>query len=199
MAFANVSLCSRCGPAVLPTSPMANGSGAFWIAGIPGVDNLTVSYTDFVTTSRPVNVTSDGWIWVGVVQLDEYAYLSGTVIGLPSGIPVEGANVSACSTLAFSEGAVICAYATLTTALGQFFLAIPAGNYIIQVNATLYNSTFLPLQLLARRDCINGTHRTRTVRDRYRIRVRPGYAGVRSPAVSLTACPTWESGNCTSA
>ncbi|HEV2165383.1 MAG TPA: carboxypeptidase-like regulatory domain-containing protein [Thermoplasmata archaeon] len=194
--FANVSLCSQAEP-LCSNIAIANGSGAFWIAGPPGLDNLTVSYNDFVTTSRPVNVTSDGWIWVGVVKLDEYAFLSGTVIGLPSGIPVDGANVSACSTLAFSEGAVICAYTTVTSANGQFFLAVPADNYIIQVNATLYNTTFLPIQLLPGETVSMGLIEL----EQYGIAVGHIFGQDTDGPLTgglLTACPTWEIGNCTS-
>ncbi|MCI4357883.1 MAG: carboxypeptidase-like regulatory domain-containing protein [Thermoplasmata archaeon] len=196
VAFANVSLCSQARP-LCSNTVVANGSGFFWIAGPPGFDNLTVSYNNFVTTFRPVNVTSDTWIWVGTVKLDEYAFLSGTVIGLPSGIPVEGANVSACSPLAFSEGAVICAYATQTSATGQFFMAVPADNYIIQVNATLYNTTFLPLQLLPGETVSMGLIEL----EQYGIAVGFVFGqDTQGPLAGalVTACPTWQVGNCTS-
>ncbi|HEV2519708.1 MAG TPA: carboxypeptidase-like regulatory domain-containing protein [Thermoplasmata archaeon] len=194
--FANVSLCSQAQP-LCSNIAIANGSGYFVIAGPPGLDNLTVSYNHYVTTFRPVNVTSDGWTNVGKVLLDEYAFLSGTVIGLPSGIPVAGANVSACSPLAFSEGAVICAYATQTSNNGEFFLAVPADNYIIQVNATLYNTTFLPIQLLPGETVSMGLIEL----EQYGIAAGYVYgADTQGPLSNsqVTACPTWENGNCTS-
>ncbi len=194
--FANVTLCSPASP-VCTNTVIANGSGYFWIAAPPGLDNLTVSLTDFVTTSGPVNITSDGWTWVGEVELDEYAYVSGSVVGLPSGIPVNGANVSICSILAFQEGILICPYATLTGAVGQFSLAVPAGDYILQVNATFYNTTFLPIQLSPGESVSMGLIQL----ELYGIAEGIVYGEDTLepiPGTQITACPTWEVGNCTS-
>jgi hypothetical protein len=197
VAYANVSLCPQKDP-LCSNTVQANGSGYFWLAGLPGLDNLTVSYPDFVTTFQPVNVSSDQWIFIGPVSLNEYAFLSGAVIGLPSGIPVDGANVSTCSPLAFSEGAVICPYVTRTTATGQFFLAVPAANYILQVNATLYNTSFLPIQLSPGESVSMG------LIELQQYGIATGYVygeDTQGPlaGATVTACPTWEVGNCTSA
>ncbi len=193
--FANVTLCAPNVP-ICESSAVANGSGYFWIAAPPGLDNLTVSSANYVSTSQPVNVSSDHWSWVGAVSLDEYAYITGEVIGLPSGIPVNNANVSVCSTLAFSEGILVCPYATLTSAGGAFNLAVPSGDYVLQVNATLYNTTFLPIQLSPGEDYPMGLIELELYG--FGIGLVYGQDTLEPvPGAIVTACPTWEVGNCT--
>ncbi|MCI4348183.1 MAG: carboxypeptidase-like regulatory domain-containing protein, partial [Thermoplasmata archaeon] len=192
--WATVTLCGPKTP-VCSNSVQANGSGFFWIAGPPGYDNITVSYTNFVTTSRLVNVTSDAWIWIGKTELNEYAYISGTVIGLPSGIPVNGANVSVCSPLVIL-GYPICPYVTLTDSNGNFFLAVPAGNYVVQANATLYNATFIPIQLLPGERVSMGLIELQLFGFATgHVLAEDTQAAINGSVVE--ACPTWSNGNCT--
>jgi hypothetical protein len=193
--FANVSLCPQTDP-FCPNSANANGSGYFWISGAPGLDVLNVSYQNFVSNnSKLVELPSDGWVWVGKVVLNEFAFVTGTVVGLPSGIPVNGANVSACSA-AVLKGYPYCYAATQTSSGGTFLLAVQAGLYIIQVNATLYNSTFLPLALqpgevvalglidLELYGFVTGT-------------ILGSDTQSPIPGAQAVACPTWSTGNCT--
>jgi hypothetical protein len=198
VGFANLSLCPGKDVLCQNDEASANGSGIFWMAGPPGLDTLTVSFTNFVSTSILVNLTSDEWQWVGQIDLDEYAYLTGEVIGLPTGIPIPGANVSTCSVLAFQEsGSLICPYATMTNGGGLFELAVPASNYILQANATFFNTSFVPIQLSPGENVSVGLIEleayglaTGTVLAADTLQPVPG--------TLVTACPTWVVGNCTS-
>jgi hypothetical protein len=193
--FANVSLCPQTDP-FCPNVANANGSGYFWISGSPGLDVLNVSYQNYVSnTSKLIALPSDGWVWVGKVVLNEFAFVTGTVVGLPSGIPVNGANVSACSS-AVLKGYPYCYAATQTSSSGTFLLAVQAGLYILQVNATLYNSTFLPLLLTPGEVVALGLidlelygFATGTILG----------SDTQSPIpdAQAVACPTWSTGNCT--
>ena len=98
-----------------------------------------------MTNTSAASPCTDCWDWIGTVTVDEYAYVTGIVRGLPSGIPIVGATVSACSTLYYPVGA--CGFFVATDTNGHFLLPVPANTYILQTNDTFYNSSYLPLAL----------------------------------------------------
>ncbi len=123
-----------------------NDSGIFWLAEAPGAITLTISQTNYVDNTSIVQGCPDCWVWAGDLVLNEYATVGGFVRGLPSGLPVAGANVSLCSTLGQPTGP--CSASTVTTSpYGQFTVSDAPGSYILAVNDTNYNSSYLPLAL----------------------------------------------------
>ncbi|HEY6239100.1 MAG TPA: carboxypeptidase regulatory-like domain-containing protein, partial [Thermoplasmata archaeon] len=57
------------------------------------------------------------------------------------------ATVSACSPLGHPVGA--CGFSVTTPSTGSFLLAVPAGQYILKANDTGYNTSYLPIGLVA--------------------------------------------------
>jgi hypothetical protein len=107
-----------------------------------------VAANGFVTTAPAyVKVTSEQWYWSGPIDLYEYANVVGTALGLPGGSPLEGANASLCAVPLSGYGAGPCFTTVLTGFEGTFFLSAPAGNYVLQLNGTFYNDSYLPVSL----------------------------------------------------
>ncbi|MGI0131617.1 MAG: MSCRAMM family protein [Thermoplasmata archaeon] len=128
------------------SSATSNATGIFWVLAPPQFDDISVSATGYVTNTSAASPCSDCWDWVGTVTVDEYAYVTGIVRGLPSGIPITGATVAACSTLGYPVGA--CGFYVATDVNGHFLLPVPANTYVLQTNDTFYNSSYLPLALV---------------------------------------------------
>ncbi len=125
----------------------ANATGVFWVAAVPGLVSLTVDANGYVPNGGTVaRSCSDCWNWLQPIVLNQYSYVVGTVRGLPSGLPLLNATVSACSPLGHPVGA--CGFTTTTPAAGVFTLAVPAGQYVLEANHTGYNSTYLPVGLV---------------------------------------------------
>ena len=144
---ATVSVCPQKQP-YCSSSVVSNASGYFWVAAPPGVSAVTLGAPGFVTnTSAYVDVVSDSWIWIGDVAVQRYAYVEGTVLGLPSGLALSGATVSACAPTASGIGAGPCVTSVSTLADGSFYLQIAAGTYVLNASAPGYNATFLPIGL----------------------------------------------------
>lgn len=125
----------------------ANASGIFWVPAVPGLVSITASANGYVTNKAVVaRSCSDCWNWLQPIVLDQFSYVIGTVRGLPSGLPLFNASVSACSTLGHPVGA--CGFTVVTPSTGSFTLAVPAGQYILQANHTGFNSSYLPIGLV---------------------------------------------------
>ncbi|HTT25566.1 MAG TPA: carboxypeptidase regulatory-like domain-containing protein, partial [Thermoplasmata archaeon] len=142
---ATVQLCGTVKNQGICSTATTNISGIYWVVGPPGSLTLTVSQTAYVSSTSQVQACSDCWSWAGTVELNEYGTVTGNVRGLPSGFPVDGANVSLCSTLGTPTGP--CGPAVGTNQYGHFVISAPPGSYILAVNDTNYNSTFLPVAL----------------------------------------------------
>ncbi len=148
VAGATVSVCPEKQPNC-ESSVVTNDSGIFWVAATPGQSAVTVGAPGFVTnTSAYVNVASDRWSWIGDVAVQRYAYVTGTVLGLPSGLPLAAAIVGACAPTPSGIGAGACVSSATTLPDGSFDLQVAAGTYVLNASAPGYNATFLPIGLV---------------------------------------------------
>jgi hypothetical protein len=147
VAGATVAVCPKSQPNC-PNLVTTNASGYYAITAAPGDDAIVVSAPGFVgNTPEYVLVTSDSWIWAGVITLYEFAHVTGTVLGLPEGLPLAAANASLCGLPAGGESAGPC-FVTVETALdGSFNVQAPAGVYVLEVNTTFYNDSYLTVSL----------------------------------------------------
>jgi Carboxypeptidase regulatory-like domain len=148
VAGATVSVCPVAQPNCV-TSVTTNASGDFWIAAPPGLSIISVSVAGYVTNSSGfVVVRSDAWVWGGVVTVQQYAHVSGTVVGLPGGLPLSGAFASLCAPSSTGIGAGPCFGTVVTEPDGSFYLQAPAGSYVLDADALGYNDSYLPVSLL---------------------------------------------------
>jgi hypothetical protein len=137
---ATVAACSP-GMTICPTAA-TNASGGFWVMARPGTVYVNISAADFNSNGTVLRVCSDCWEALsGPVWLDAFATVSGVVLGLPSGFPLSGAQVSAC------VGPTACISPVLTNDLGYFIDSVPPGPWTLHVNATGYSSTTLGVSL----------------------------------------------------
>jgi hypothetical protein len=148
VAGATVSVCPSAQPNCAQ-SVTTNSTGFFWMTAPPGLDAISASVAGYVAnTSAFVKAVSDQWIWAGVISLQQYAYVIGTVIGLPDGLPLDGALASLCAPTPSGSGAGPCFTTVSTQPDGSFYLEAPAGSYVLDANATQYNDTYLSLALV---------------------------------------------------
>ncbi len=147
---ATVSVCPIASPTCQNSNVTTNGTGYFWVVADPGRDTIAISAPGYSENTTPgtILVRSDVWEWAGNFVIDQYATVTGTLLGDPSGLPVVGANVSMCSAIALpGQPTGPCFVTVLTDSIGQFELSVPYGNYILALNATGYNATYLSLSL----------------------------------------------------
>jgi hypothetical protein len=148
VAGATVAVCPKA-QSNCPDQVTTNASGYFAMVAHPGVDSVTVTAAGFVTNTPDfVSVVSDTWLWAGVVTVYKYAHVTGTVLGLPDGLPLAGANASLCGLPSPGENAGPCFATVLTGPDGSFLVQVPAGVYILDVNTTFYNDSYLEVSLL---------------------------------------------------
>ncbi len=104
-------------------------------------DTLTVSLAAYETnTTHPVNITPGVYRTFPVVKLIGDGILASQVIAEPSGLPVSGASVSFCSTIAGTTHQT-CA-TTTTNATGHYWIDVAPGKVSITVSATGYVSNY---------------------------------------------------------
>ena len=196
---ATVSVCSIASPSCPNSNATTNGTGYFWVVADPGRDVILIAASGYSenTTLGTILVKSDTWEWAGNFVVDQYATVTGMVLGDPSGLPLVGANVSVCSTVALpGEPTGPCFVTVLTSSVGQFEVSVPYGNYILAITASGYNATYLGLSLGAGEFASIGTI------------FLVAYGTVRgtifgqdsdAPIVGslIQACELWSVGNCT--
>ncbi len=140
---ATVLACPSAGP-LSCVSGTTNGSGAFWISVPPGPTTLTASLPGFVeNASLTASAASDGWVWAGTLTLLGDSLVEGTVRGLPTGLPLAGANASLCSPLGSPTGP--CDFSAITGASGQFALYAVPGSFVLALSAPGYNASYAEL------------------------------------------------------
>ncbi|MHB8351186.1 MAG: carboxypeptidase regulatory-like domain-containing protein [Thermoplasmata archaeon] len=147
---ATVTVCPIAAPLCLNSNATTNGTGYFWVQATPGRDVITITAAGFSENATPgtILVASDSWLWAGVFVIDQYSTVSGTVLGNPSGLALYEANASLCSPIALpGEPTGPCFVTVLTNAEGQFSLSVPYGSYILEINASNYNASYLPVAL----------------------------------------------------
>ncbi|MCI4352418.1 MAG: carboxypeptidase regulatory-like domain-containing protein [Thermoplasmata archaeon] len=195
VAGALLSVCPR-GSSACGLSE-TNKSGLFWADAAPATDVVQVSANGYVTNSTTVAlVCSDCFVPIAPITLYAYATVGGLVVGLPSGLPLAGANVSLCSPFGTPTGP--CGVSARTSPTGSFELAAPFGPYVLAAAAPGFNGSYLPLSLspgetvsvgvvfLSSFGTITGT-------------VLSGLTFGPLPGALVYACPTWSYGNCTAA
>ncbi|MCI4322571.1 MAG: carboxypeptidase regulatory-like domain-containing protein, partial [Thermoplasmata archaeon] len=146
---ATIAVCPSTTPQCTNYTTSANQMGEYWALAPPGVDQINVTFPGYAAnTSFLARVASDSWQWVGTSELSEFATVTGTLLGIPAGLALPGANASFCSTYAApGEAAGPCLETAQTNPLGGFELSIAAGSYIAVFNATGYAPTYLPISL----------------------------------------------------
>lgn len=175
-------------------SATANATGVFWVAATPGLVSITTTASGFVTNTNTVGRScSDCWNYLQPIVLNQYSYVVGVVRGLPSAAPIAGAMVSACSTLGHPVGA--CGFTVVTRDSGSFTLGIPAGQYILQANATGYNSSYLPFGLVPGEVLPVGILFLKQFGSVYG-QVLSGATLLPVFNASVVACPDWSGGAC---
>ncbi|MCI4361445.1 MAG: carboxypeptidase regulatory-like domain-containing protein, partial [Thermoplasmata archaeon] len=145
-----------------PTNPscqnfgFTNETGIFWVAATPGLDVVTIDTQAYLTNVTAVlTVVTDRWSWVGTVPVYEFAGVTGTIRGLPSGDLLVGANVSVCSP--FGTPAGPCGITVPTDANGTFLIPTPPSTYILEFQAIGYNTSYLPITLFPGENLSIGT------------------------------------------
>ncbi len=128
-------------------SAYTNETGVFWVEASRGFDTVTIVDPTFLTNyTVSLAVPPNSWQWLGSVPVYSFAGLTGAVRGLPSGLPIVGANVSVCSPFGTPTGP--CSFWVPTDANGSFYLPSPPGTYILAFSAPGYNTSYLGLSLL---------------------------------------------------
>jgi hypothetical protein len=195
---ATVTVCGYLEPICNNAPTSTNGSGAFWVEAPPGRDIVNVSLTGFASnTSILVNVHPDEFLDVGTLVLAQFATVTGNVLGTPTGHPLQSANVSICSTLAIPGSPTgPCFITVLSGAGGSFTISTQPGKFILAVNYTGYNATYVTLVLnpgeqvnlgvvfLWQFGTIAGT-------------ILGQDTDLPIANATVQACPLWSAGNCT--
>jgi len=188
-----------CAPKGACYTAATNSSGVFWILGAPGQDTVTASADGYVTNASavtPASSCSDCWTWMGQIVLNQYAYLSGVIRGLPSGFTLGGAEAALCSPNGVPVGA--CGFTNTTAANGQFLLEAPSGTYVLQTGAIDYNTSYRPVALAPGQHATVGT---------VFLEQFGGLSGAVYSALTLSpvsgaqvyACAKWGGGDCAAA
>ncbi|MCI4323199.1 MAG: carboxypeptidase regulatory-like domain-containing protein [Thermoplasmata archaeon] len=195
---ATVAVCPWTAPLCGNFTSTTNLAGEYAMVAPAGEDVSNVSASGFVS-SPSVNVTvgSGDWVDLGPTQLAPYAEVGGIVIEYPSGVPVVGANVSLCAESelpGFADGPC---FLTVPSGIGgSFSLSSLPGNYVLQVNDTDLNTTYLPLAVDAGAQINLGSipidqygSLEGTVVDRD--------TGLPVPGADVLVCPDWVATTCT--
>jgi hypothetical protein len=129
-------------------SAETNASGDYWVPAYPGQVSIQTSAYGYVQNSSAVaRSCSDCWNSIGPIVLSQFSYVTGSVRGLPSGLPLIGANVSVCSPVG-SNPIGVCDFTVYTDINGNFVLEAPAGSYNLVANASQFNASIpLPVTL----------------------------------------------------
>jgi hypothetical protein len=126
---------------------VTNATGAYWIDVAPGHLTIVVNATGFVSNySEVVAAKSDTWTSIPDFELTADGLLYGTVRGLPTGLPVGGASVSACSPLGGTPTGP-CSFTVNALPNGTFSLPVEPGEYILATSGAGYNSSYLPISV----------------------------------------------------
>ncbi|MCI4324061.1 MAG: carboxypeptidase regulatory-like domain-containing protein, partial [Thermoplasmata archaeon] len=145
-----VDVCPVTSPSCTNFATVANQQGVFWASAPPGTDIVSASFPQYASNASViVQVASDSWVWVGTIQLYAFATTSGMILGIPSGLPLSGADVSYCSTvLVPGEPTGPCFTTVQTNGNGQFTITAPGGTYLLALSAYGYASAYILLSVL---------------------------------------------------
>ena len=157
VAGATVQVCPT-NAATCSTSVTTNESGFFVIGAVASLDAIVVTDNGYVpNVPQILPVVSDTWTWAGVISLFQYATVTGTVVGLPNGFSLASANASLCGLTSNGQGAGPCFVTVQTGPTGEFSVQVAAGEYVLEVNTTFYNDTYLIIAVTAGESLSVGT------------------------------------------
>ncbi|MCI4323167.1 MAG: carboxypeptidase regulatory-like domain-containing protein [Thermoplasmata archaeon] len=145
---ASVSVCPIRTPECSDTTT-TNVNGIFWALAPPGAQAVNVTAAGYVrNASATVTISTDSWVWMGNISLEPLAGLGGMVLGVPSGLPLVGADVSVCApTLPGGAPDSFCLVTVETDPDGQFTVSAPAGAYSIAFRAAGYAPQLLSVAI----------------------------------------------------
>ncbi|MCI4331711.1 MAG: carboxypeptidase regulatory-like domain-containing protein [Thermoplasmata archaeon] len=137
---ANVSLCSpfgiRTGGCFESVPTTANGS--FTLSAPQGSYILLAQAPEYNSTTLAVGVTAGALVDVGIVFLDSYGILEGTVVNASDGVAIGGAILTACASY-FGGG---CSAPSQADSHGAFRFLAPPGSVNLDVVASGYLDNF---------------------------------------------------------
>ncbi|HZY70375.1 MAG TPA: carboxypeptidase regulatory-like domain-containing protein [Thermoplasmata archaeon] len=171
-----------------------NGSGGFWIAGAPGVDTLVVQAPGYLANQTvTVTVPSDGFVEVGAIPVYAYATLHGSVIGIPFGVGVAGANVSICSPLGTPYGP--CFISVSANATGVYSIPCPPGTWVLRIAAPGFNTSYSSIAVLPGANVYQGVTFLYAYGSVYGTVVSASNGTVIAGA-TVVGCPLWSGSSC---
>jgi hypothetical protein len=177
-------------------SATTNASGNYWVAAYPGQVSIdTTAYGYVENGSTAALACSDCWTPLGPISLGEFAFIVGSVRGLPSGLPLAGANVSLCVPVGGNPVGA-CDFTVAADPSGNFVLEAPAGSYNLLVNSSGFNtSNPLPVTLQAGQVLPIGTVFLQQFGS---ARGTVGSEATLLPVgdASVYACESWAGGSC---
>jgi hypothetical protein len=147
VAGATVAVCAGSSPAhQICENVITNATGRYWVDVAPGNVSITVTATGYVSNYTELAFAhSDTWTGVPVFQVVEDGLLMGTVRGLPTGLPIGGALVSACSPYGVPTGP--CSFQVSALPNGSFSLPVAPSTYILSTAANGFNTSYLPVSV----------------------------------------------------
>ncbi len=127
---------------------VTNATGAYWTTAVPGHDTITVQATGFVGNyTESVVVSPDTWTSAADYLMVADGVVYGTVRGLPTGLPLAGAQLALCSPLGGTPTGPCDVFATAGPN-GSFALSIDPGQYILTAADPDFNTTYRPVSIV---------------------------------------------------
>ncbi len=126
---------------------VTNATGHYWVDVAPGKVSISVAANGFVSNYTET-ATAQSDVWTGIPQFEvvQDGEIMGTVRGLPTGLPVGGALVSACSPIGGTPTGP-CSFSVTALSNGSFALQVAPSQYILATSATGFNASYLPLSV----------------------------------------------------
>jgi len=151
VAAATVTVCAGTGTSGSGQSDcvnvITNATGYYWVNVKPGPISITVSASGYVSNyTELAKAVSDTWTAIPAFEVVQDGILVGTVRGLPTGLPVGSALVSACS----PQGGVPtgpCNFQVTALSNGNFHLPVAPSTYVLATSAAGFNTSYLPVSV----------------------------------------------------
>ena len=120
-----------------------NASGESWDPASAGLVSVEADASGYVAnTSTIAQACSDCWNELRPIALGEFSFLTGSVRGLPSGLPPTGGRPPASAPPSEGNPVGVCDFTVYADGAGNFVLQAPAGTYNLLVNDSGYTPRF---------------------------------------------------------